>query len=161
MTKFGFRYILHTLGIVYQLGVDPRIFCMCLLQPEDQKLCYMTHTNSEVNGIILKNMHRNRHVKEEISGPRYCPSIESKVMRCSYLIILTKINERIVLYLLIPISCFRFGHLSHQIWLEPEGLESDVVYPNGLSCTLPEDLQVKMVQKIRGLENATVLRPGE
>ena len=55
----------------------------------------------------------------------------------------------------------RFQGKSHQVWLEPEGLNSDVVYPNGLSCTLPEELQVKMIQKIKGLENATVLRPGQ
>lgn len=54
----------------------------------------------------------------------------------------------------------RFGNREHQIWLEPEGLTSDVVYPNGLSCTLPEELQVEMIRQIRGLENTTVLRPG-
>jgi tRNA uridine 5-carboxymethylaminomethyl modification enzyme len=54
----------------------------------------------------------------------------------------------------------RFGDKNHQIWLEPEGFTSDVVYPNGLSCTLPEELQVEMIRRIRGLENTTVLRPG-
>jgi tRNA uridine 5-carboxymethylaminomethyl modification enzyme len=56
--------------------------------------------------------------------------------------------------------CYRFRGKSHQIWLEPEGLTSDVIYPNGLSCTLPEELQVQMIQKIKGLEKATILRPG-
>lgn len=54
----------------------------------------------------------------------------------------------------------RFGDKDHQIWLEPEGFTSDVVYPNGLSCTLPEELQVEMIRQIKGLENTTVLRPG-
>ncbi|KAF6206876.1 hypothetical protein GE061_018112 [Apolygus lucorum] len=104
------------------------------IKPEDQLMCYMTHTNPAVNDIILDNMHVNRHVTEEINGPRYCPSIESKVLR--------------------------FGNKFHQVWLEPEGLDSDVVYPNGLSCTLPVDLQEQMLKKIAGLESVKMVRPG-
>lgn len=55
---------------------------------------------------------------------------------------------------------FRFKKDVHQIWLEPEGLDSDIIYPNGLSCTLPEELQYQMVRKINGLENVTMLSPG-
>ena len=72
------------------------------LNPEDQMLCHMTHTNLLCNDIILKNMHLNRHVIEEVTGPRYCPSLESKVIR--------------------------FGEKSHQIWIEPEGFDSNLVY---------------------------------
>ena len=61
---------------------------------------------------------------------------------------------------LIITAFLRFGDKPHQVWLEPEGLASDVVYPSGLSCTLPEELQVQMINKIRGLENTRVLRPG-
>lgn len=70
----------------------------------------------------------------QVTGPRYCPSIESKFLR--------------------------FGAQKHQIWLEPEGLDSDIIYPGGLSCTLPAELQSQMVQMIPGLEKAIVLRPG-
>lgn len=71
---------------------------------------------------------------QDANGPRYCPSIESKIIR--------------------------FGERSHQIWLEPEGFDSDLIYPNGLSCTLPEELQWELVRSIPGLEKAQITRPG-
>ncbi|ODN00456.1 Protein MTO1, mitochondrial [Orchesella cincta] len=106
------------------------------INPEDQLLCYMTHTNEKVADIIRENLHCNRHVTEEMSsGPRYCPSIESKILR--------------------------FEKNRHQIWLEPEGFDSDIMYPNGLSCTLPEDQQAKMLKvMIKGLEKCVMVRPG-
>lgn len=84
--------------------------------------------------IVLNNLHLNSHVKETTRGPRYCPSIESKVLR--------------------------FPNRLHQIWLEPEGLDSDLIYPQGLSVTLPAELQEKMITCIRGLENAKMIQPG-
>lgn len=104
------------------------------IAPEDQLLCHMTFTNEKVNEIVQSNLHLNRHVKEETNGPRYCPSIESKVLR--------------------------FGDRVHQIWLEPEGLDSDLIYPQGLSCTLPPELQQQLVNTIVGLEAAKVVKPG-
>ncbi|XP_046391324.1 protein MTO1 homolog, mitochondrial isoform X2 [Ischnura elegans] len=104
------------------------------IKPEDQLSCYMTFTGPEVEKIVKENMHQNRHVAEEIKGPRYCPSIESKVLR--------------------------FGGRPHQIWLEPEGLSSPIIYPNGISCTLPAEEQVKMVRTIPGLNEAILVQPG-
>jgi len=98
------------------------------LPPDKQILTYLTYTNENVAKIIKDNMHCNLHVTEEITGPRYCPSIESKILR--------------------------FKTLKHQIWLEPEGLDSPLIYPSGLSCTLPEEKQVELVKCIPGLENA-------
>ncbi|XP_026826162.1 protein MTO1 homolog, mitochondrial isoform X2 [Ooceraea biroi] len=104
------------------------------LQPDKQVPTYMTYTNEGVARIIKENMHCNLHVTEEITGPRYCPSIESKVLR--------------------------FKNSDHQIWLEPEGLDSPLIYPSGLSCTLPEEKQIELVKCIPGLENARLARPG-
>uniref|UniRef100_G1PN16 5-taurinomethyluridine-[tRNA] synthase subunit MTO1, mitochondrial n=1 Tax=Myotis lucifugus TaxID=59463 RepID=G1PN16_MYOLU len=103
------------------------------IKPEDQLLCYLTHTNPRVDEIILENLHLNSHIKETTKGPRYCPSIESKVLR--------------------------FPNRIHQVWLEPEGIDSDLIYPQGLSVTLPAELQEKMITCIRGLEKAKMIQP--
>ncbi|XP_055704572.1 protein MTO1 homolog, mitochondrial isoform X2 [Phlebotomus papatasi] len=126
-------------NLVKQFGDDPPVPFSFVnskvwLKSEDQMVCHLTYTTPDINDIVKKNLHVNRHVSEETTGPRYCPSIESKVLR--------------------------FGDKSHQIWLEPEGLHSDVIYPNGLSCTLPEEQQVELVRRIPGLESAEIIRPG-
>lgn len=97
--------------------------------------CHITYTTPKVEKIVKDNLHVNRHVMEEIRGPRYCPSIESKVLK--------------------------FSGRSHQVWLEPEGFDSDLVYPNGLSCTLPAEIQVDLIRSITGLEKAEIARPGK
>uniref|UniRef100_A0A2C9JGP9 MnmG N-terminal domain-containing protein n=1 Tax=Biomphalaria glabrata TaxID=6526 RepID=A0A2C9JGP9_BIOGL len=104
------------------------------IKPEDQVPCHMTYTTEAVAEIVRSSLHLNRHVQEEINGPRYCPSIESKILR--------------------------FNRKSHQIWLEPEGLDSDVMYPQGMSCTMPEEFQVALMRSIPGLENCKLVRAG-
>ncbi|KAM4024675.1 5-taurinomethyluridine-[tRNA] synthase subunit MTO1, mitochondrial [Anomaloglossus baeobatrachus] len=104
------------------------------IKPEDQLPCHLTHTTAAVERIIQENLHLSSHVKETSAGPRYCPSIESKVLR--------------------------FPGRSHQIWLEPEGLDSDVIYPQGLSVTLPAEAQERLLREIPGLEKARMLMPG-
>ncbi|KAF2087605.1 glucose-inhibited division protein A subfamily [Saccharata proteae CBS 121410] len=102
---------------------------------KDQLLCHSTYTNLAAHDIIRANLDKSIHIRESVKGPRYCPSLESKILR--------------------------FGHKErHLIWLEPEGFDTDVVYPNGISMTVPADAQAAMLRTIRGLENATMLQPG-
>ena len=99
--------------------------------------CFITHTNSISHQIINDNIHLSPMYSGQIQsmGARYCPSIEDKVKKF-------------------------YTKNKHQIFLEPEGLESDVVYPNGISTSLPEDVQKKFVHSIKGLERAEILKPG-
>ena len=99
--------------------------------------CYITHTNKETHRIIAKNLDRSPLYAGVIKGTgvRYCPSIEDKIV---------KFPDR--------------GR--HQIFLEPEGLHSDNIYPNGLSTSLPEDIQKEMVHSIEGLKEARIVRFG-
>lgn len=99
--------------------------------------CYITHTNEQTHDIIRGSLDRSPMFTGVIEGigPRYCPSIEDKVMRFA---------ER----------------NSHQIYLEPEGLTTNEIYPNGISTSLPFDVQMKIVHSMKGLENARIIRPG-
>ncbi|KAF8319484.1 glucose inhibited division protein A-domain-containing protein [Cantharellus anzutake] len=101
----------------------------------NQVSCYRTRTTPETHRIIRDNLHLSIHIRETVKGPRYCPSIESKVIR---------FTEKD----------------GHTVWLEPEGYHSDVIYPNGISCTLPADKQEQMLRTIPGLENVNMIRPG-
>ena len=102
-----------------------------------QMNCFMTRTNSKTHQVILEYLHESPMYSGVIegAGPRYCPSIEDKVMRFS---------ERD----------------SHQIFAEPEGLNSDLIYPNGISTSLPHEAQEKMIKSIKGFEEAEIVRPG-
>lgn len=102
---------------------------------QNQLNCHATQTTSEVHELLRNNLDKSIHIRETIKGPRYCPSIESKITR-------------------FPDKDF------HKIWLEPEGLDTDVVYPNGISVTMPEDIQLQMLRMIPGLENVTMIQPG-
>ncbi len=102
-----------------------------------QKHCYITHTNEKTHEIIKRFMDQSPifQKRSELMGPRYCPSIEQKVERFP-------------------------DKDSHQIFVEPEGLISREIYPNGISTSLPFEAQVQFVQTIKGFENARITRPG-
>lgn len=106
-------------------------------QHPQQVPCYITHTNEKTHAIINQGLSRSPMYSGVIEGvgPRYCPSIEDKVVRFA-------------------------EKTSHQIFLEPEGLNTHEVYPNGISTSLPFDVQYDLVHSMRGLERAHILRPG-
>jgi len=116
----------------------PEPFSMLTERIENPQVeCGITRTNTATHQIIRDNVHRSPMYSGQISsrGPRYCPSIEDKIVR--------------------------FGERDgHQIFLEPEGLEDPTVYPNGISTSLPEEVQRALVATIAGLEKARVIRPG-
>ncbi|WP_440866396.1 tRNA uridine-5-carboxymethylaminomethyl(34) synthesis enzyme MnmG [Symbiopectobacterium purcellii] len=102
-----------------------------------QMPCYITHTNEKTHEVIRNNLDRSPMYAGVIEGigPRYCPSIEDKVMRFA-------------------------DRNAHQIFLEPEGLTSNEIYPNGISTSLPFDVQWQIVRSMQGMENAKIVRPG-
>lgn len=106
-------------------------------QHPEQMPCYITHTNERTHEVIRNNLDRSPMYAGIIEGigPRYCPSIEDKVMRFA-------------------------DRNAHQIFLEPEGLTSNEIYPNGISTSLPFDVQMQIVRSMEGMENARIVRPG-
>ncbi|MBT0718634.1 tRNA uridine-5-carboxymethylaminomethyl(34) synthesis enzyme MnmG [Rosenbergiella epipactidis] len=106
-------------------------------QHPEQMACYITYTNEKTHDVIRNNLDRSPMYAGIIEGigPRYCPSIEDKVMRFA-------------------------DRNAHQIFLEPEGLTSNEIYPNGISTSLPFDVQMQIVHSMKGLENARIIRPG-
>ena len=117
---------------------DPYFFSFLSTKNYNKQVsCRMTYTNDEVHKIISKNINRSAMYSGSIKGvgPRYCPSIEDKVV---------KFSEK----------------SRHQIFLEPEGLNDHTIYPNGISTSLPHDVQQEICNKISGLESVKIIRPG-
>lgn len=117
---------------------DPVMFSFLSQAPSARQVsCAITHTNPRTHDIIRENLDKSAMYGGHIAGvgPRYCPSIEDKIVRFA-------------------------DKTSHQIFLEPEGLDDDVIYPNGISTSLPEDVQLAYVRSIKGLEAAEILQPG-
>jgi tRNA uridine 5-carboxymethylaminomethyl modification enzyme len=126
-------------GLEEQPGDDPPEPFSFLTQSiaTPQRVCHITATTAATHALIRANLDRSPLYSGQIEsvGPRYCPSIEDKVVRFAQ-------RDR------------------HQIFLEPEGLDDDTVYPNGISTSLPRDVQLALVATIPGLEHAKILRPG-
>ncbi|XP_040885279.1 protein MTO1 homolog, mitochondrial [Toxotes jaculatrix] len=103
-------------------------------KPEDQLPCYLTNTTPGVERVVRESLHLNCHIQQDTKGPRYCPSIESRVLR--------------------------FPGRAHQVWLEPEGVTSDLLYPQGLSMTMPPDTQLRLIREIPAMHRAEIHTPG-
>jgi len=117
--------------------IPPMSFLGIAAQHPKQVSCWITHTNARTHEIIAANLDRSPMYSGVIEGvgPRYCPSIEDKIHRFA-------------------------DKDSHQVFIEPEGLTTHELYPNGISTSLPFDVQLQIVQSIRGMEQAHIVRPG-
>jgi len=153
LLELGFSLVRLKTGTPPRIDRDTIDFARCTAQPGDdpprpfshftrelrvdQVLCHLTETNAATHEVIRSNLHRSPLYTGKIRGigPRYCPSVEDKVVRFA-------------------------GKPAHQIFLEPEGRATREYYVNGLSTSLPEEIQYAMMKTIPGLENATMLRFG-
>ncbi|XP_068610603.1 protein MTO1 homolog, mitochondrial [Brachionichthys hirsutus] len=103
-------------------------------KPEEQLPCHLTYTTPGVEKVVRESLHLNCHIHQDAKGPRYCPSIESRVIR--------------------------FPGRMHPVWLEPEGLTSDLLYPQGLSMTMPPEIQLRLIREIPCMHKAEIHTPG-
>ena len=118
--------------------INPEYFSFLTRKTYNKQIaCSVTYTNKKVHDIVKKNLTKSAMYSGSIKGvgPRYCPAIEDKIVKFS-------------------------DKTRHQIFLEPEGLNDKTVYPNGISTSLPSDIQVEILSKINGLENTRIIRPG-
>jgi tRNA uridine 5-carboxymethylaminomethyl modification enzyme len=126
-------------GLETQPGDDPPVPFSFLTEriTTPQRVCHITATTPETHAVIRASLHLSPIYSGQIEGvgPRYCPSIEDKVVRFA-------------------------GRERHQIFLEPEGLDDDTIYPNGISTSLPREVQAALLKTIPGLEQAAMTRPG-
>lgn len=121
-----------------QPGDDPAMpfsFLNDQVAVEEQLSCHVSYTNKATHAIVRDNLDKTIHIRETIRGPRYCPSLEAKITRFSD-------KER------------------HIVWLEPEGFDSDLIYPNGLSMTVPPEAQEQILRSIPGLERSVMTQVG-
>ena len=132
------RNSIDFLELEAQPGDDPPVPFSYLNEAvavQDQLVCYSTHTNLASHKIVQNNLSQSIHIRETVKGPRYCPSLESKIIRFE-------------------------DKKEHIIWLEPEGFNTDVIYPNGISMTIPAAAQEQVLRTIKGLESVKMLQPG-
>ena len=152
LTDNGFKLMRLKTGTPARIRRDSIDFSVCEIQPGDtphdwfadgdennnlESVCFITHTNETTHNVIRENIKNAPMYNGDIrgTGPRYCPSLEDKVMRFP-------------------------EHTSHHVFLEPEGYDSELIYPNGISTSFGSDIQDKWIRTIAGLENAVIDRYG-
>lgn len=115
---------------------EPMSYMNGVVDLQDQLvMCHQTSTTPAMHKLIGDNLDKSIHIRETVKGPRYCPSIESKLIKFP-------------------------NKTEHLVWLEPEGLNTDLVYPNGISCTMPIEIQEQAVKLMPGCENVVMVQPG-
>eukprot|EP00037_Helgoeca_nana_P023480 m.243764 g.243764 ORF g.243764 m.243764 type:complete len:686 (+) comp26365_c0_seq10:106-2163(+) len=135
------RDSINVTGLFEQVSDDPPVpfsYLSSSVNNADRLVsCHLTYTNPTTHKLVRDNLHLSRYLGGDVeaNAPRYCPSLEAKVVRFP-------------------------DRNRHQVWLEPEGIESNVIYPAGIANTLPEDVQLELVRTMQGCEHAEMIQPG-